>query len=84
VFWFIISFVLVLISVFPSVIVAISDALGFASPANFVFLCIIFILLIMVFTLSLKVSQLESKLQTFVQTYAIQQHENNTKNEKTD
>lgn len=35
------------------------------------FLAIIFVLIVKLFRLSIKISQLESKMQTFVQTYAI-------------
>ena len=75
VFWIVISFVLVVLSIFPVIAVAASNLLGIISPANFVFLCIIFLLLIKVFFMSLKLSQLENKINMLAQTYAIRQQE---------
>jgi hypothetical protein len=46
--------------------------IGIESPANFVFLVIIFILLLKVFMMSLKISLLEHKLRTLVQNVAIE------------
>ena len=62
---------LVFISIFPYSVIMISELIGIESPANFVFLSIIFILLIKVFIMSIKMSQLEHKLRTITQEIAI-------------
>lgn len=71
VFWILFSAMLILMSIFPGIITWGTEIVGVQSPVNFVFLAIIFVLLLKVFRLSIRVSQLESKLQTLVQRYAI-------------
>lgn len=71
VFWILFSAMLIFMSVFPGMITWGTEIVGVQSPVNFVFLAIIFVLLLKVFRLSIRVSQLESKLQAFVQRYAI-------------
>jgi hypothetical protein len=63
-FWIIISVLLVVISVFPIVATFFSALIGIESPANAVFLAIIFFLLIKLFSLSVQVSQLNQKIRT--------------------
>lgn len=71
IFWLLVSAGLVFISIFPYSVIMISELIGIESPANFVFLSIIFILLIKVFIMSIKMSQLEHKLRTITQEIAI-------------
>lgn len=71
IFWIAVSCCLILLSVFPSIAINLSKLIGIESPANFVFLAIIFILLIKVFMMSIKISQLEHKLRTLTQEIAI-------------
>ena len=71
VFWILFSFLLIAMSLFPEVVVWGASVAGVQSASNFVFLTIIFVLLLKVFHMSIRISQLESKLQSFVQSYAI-------------
>lgn len=71
VFWILFSGLLVCISIFPRIIEWGAAITGVYTPVNFVFLSIIFVLIVKLFRLSIKMSQIESRLQTFVQTYAI-------------
>lgn len=71
IFWIIISALLVLVSIFPDIAYRISDCLGIGAPVNFVFLSMIFILLFKVFSMSVKMSQLEYKIKNLVQQIAI-------------
>lgn len=71
VFWIIFSFAMILLSLLPDVVSYAAELLGVISPVNFLFLAIIFVLLMRIFSLTLKVSQLSSKLENFVQIYAI-------------
>lgn len=80
VFWILFSGLLVCMSIFPQAISWGASMVGVQSPVNFVFLVIIFVLFLKLFRLSIKLSQTESKLQSFAQTYAIDKL--NERNEK--
>lgn len=71
IFWILFSGVLVLVSIFPKVITWAASVLGFLSPANMVFLVIIFLLIIKLFSITLKLSALENKIRTLTQHIAI-------------
>lgn len=71
VFWVLFSGLLVCMSMFPQIIEWGAAITGVQSTVNFVFLIIIFVLILKIFRLSVKMSQLENKLQTFAQIYAI-------------
>lgn len=71
-FWIVFSAILVVIGIFPQIPIILSRLLKIESPANFVFLAIIFILLIHQFFLTMKLSQTEIKLRELVQTVAIE------------
>lgn len=69
------SLVLVIISIFPGIVTWLAKLIGVESPANLVFLGIIFGLLMMVFAQSVKLSLLENKLTKLAQRYAIDRAE---------
>jgi len=75
-FWILFSALLVTISVFPSLVTLGTRLTGVMTESNFIFLVMIFILIVKSFRMSLRISQLESKLQQFAQAYAIAQKEN--------
>lgn len=81
-FWILISFGLVLISIFPEIVMFFSNLIGVGAPVNFVFLVIIFILLLKVFFMSLKISQMEDKFKKLVQKIAIQNQKDEEKMSK--
>ena len=62
IFWVIFAVILTVLGIFPHACYWLTERLGIISPANFIFLVIIFLLLEKVFTLSLVVSQLEEKI----------------------
>ena len=62
IFWIFVAVVLCVLSLFPEIVYKLTDIVGVMSPANLVFLIVIFILLEKVFTLSIIVSQLEEKV----------------------
>lgn len=74
-FWFCFSALLLLGSVFPQVFFLLSNLVGTMSPSNFVFLFFIFILLIVCFKLSVRLSQLDTKLRELTQQLAIEKFE---------
>lgn len=74
-FWIIVSICLILLSLFPSIPIKVSNIIGIESPANFIFLVFIFILIIKVFMMSIKVSQNEYKIKILAQEVAILRRE---------
>ena len=79
-FWVILCVALVLISVFPQIPYLFAKLLNISSPANGVFMILIFILLVNQFYMTLKVSRLQIKLTDLVQRVAIDKKENEDKN----
>ena len=71
-FWIFLSLVFVIMGTFPQVVYALTRWMGFQAPVNLIFLVMIFILLLKVFLSSIKISQLENKLDSLVQEMAIE------------
>jgi len=67
VFWFLLSALFLVMSIFPQLIIGLSILIGVESPANLVFLGIIAIVLVKNFLLSAKISQLEYNLMKLTQ-----------------
>lgn len=74
-FWVGMSFLLVCMSIFPSVVLWCAHLFQFESPANFVFLVMIFLLLIRCFLMSVKISRLESRIWMLTQELAVREAE---------
>lgn len=74
IFWSLFSGMLVLMSIFPGVITAISKLLGVESPSNLVYLVIIFVLIIKQFTNTIKVSKLNQQLSELTQHIALEEY----------
>lgn len=66
-FWFLASFALVIVSVFPKIADVATEILGIMSTVNFIFLFIIFILILKIFSLTIKISILDNKLKQIAQ-----------------
>lgn len=79
IFWIVFSILLILVAVFPQPMFVLAQILGIQSPANIVFLFVIFILLIKLFNMTIEVSQLQYKQQELVQKIALDE---NKKTEK--
>lgn len=75
VFWFCFAVLLLLLSIFPQVFYVLAGIVGTMSVSNFVFLFFIFFLLIACFVLSVRVSQLDTKLKGLTQQLAIEKLE---------
>ncbi len=73
-FWIVFAFVLVILGVFPQIAIGLSNLIGLQSPANLVFLLIIFILMVRLFQMTIQVSRLEDKLRSLIQHEAIREH----------
>jgi len=73
IFWILFMFGLVIVSIFPRIAIFFSNLIGIESPANFVFLCIIFLLLLKLFNLSLHLSKLQYQIQQLSQIIALEE-----------
>lgn len=62
---------LIVIAIFPEIAYVAANFIGVISTANMIFAFIIFLLIIVVFTLFLRVSMLEEKLKNLIQYTAI-------------
>lgn len=72
-FWFLFSAALVLIAAFPQIIFFFSDLLGIESPANFVFLAIVAILVIREFFTTVEIARLRKRLVALTQHEALRE-----------
>ena len=79
IFWILLSFLLVVFSLFPQAADGLAALLGIYSTANFLFLFTIFLLLVKVFAMSLRISQLEAKLKELAQKLALDELERQEK-----
>ncbi|HFR3714880.1 TPA: DUF2304 domain-containing protein [Streptococcus suis] len=71
IFWFFFSAVLVIFACLPEMITRLSRWIGIESPANFVFLAIIFLLILNQYRMTLKQAKLEMKLRELIQYIAV-------------
>lgn len=74
IFWVVFALVLLILGVFPELTYWLTRKIGVMSPANLIFLVIIFLLLEKVFTLSIIVSQLEDKITVLSAETALRAH----------
>lgn len=70
-FWLCFAFLLAVLGIFPELSFIMAGILGIQSPANFIFLAIIAILLEKMFSLSIQVSALENKLEVMAAELAL-------------
>lgn len=71
IFWILVSFLFIIISVVPQLADLGAKILGIQSTSNFVFLLTIFILLMKNFSMSIKISQLENRIVKLTQNIAL-------------
>lgn len=74
IFWIVFAGVLCVLAIFPEVCYWMTSVLGMLSPANLIFLVVIFLMMEKVFTLSIIVSQLEDKIETLSAELALRIH----------
>lgn len=75
VFWIFLALLLVVMSLFPGIVETIAGWIGVQSPANLVFLVIVFLLLYKLFSLVGKVATMQRKLTQLAQRYALDAYE---------
>lgn len=73
IFWFVLVAVLALFALFPQIVYTLSSLFGFSSPSNFVFLAVIAILLIRIFSLNAKLAHLRTKVNGLIQELALRE-----------
>lgn len=70
-FWLMFSAVLLVLAIFPGIAYWAANLLGFQSPINFVYIVIIFFLIVKQFFMSIRISQLDSKVRILTQRIAL-------------
>jgi len=70
-FWICFAGVLVVLGIFPEIAYWASEILGIQSPANFIFLIIIFLLIEKMLSLSIQISMMESKMANMAAELAL-------------
>ena len=75
IYWVIFAMLLAILGIFPELSYWLSGKLGVMSPANFIFLAVIFLLVEKTFTLSIVVSQLEDKVTILSAEVALRSHD---------
>lgn len=75
VFWIVFGIFIIIISIFPQIIYWVAKLLGIQSPANLVWITVIFVLLVKQFMTTLEVSQLETKVKELVEEIALKDKE---------
>jgi hypothetical protein len=71
IYWIVSAMLLLIISIFPQLAIWASKLLGIESPANFVFLFVIFVILIKLFNLAIELSILRNRLNRLTQRLGI-------------
>lgn len=69
--WILGSIGLLFLGIFPLIPAKLAYYLGFMSASNFIFCCLIFFLILMLFSLSIKVSQQQEKLKELTHKIAM-------------
>lgn len=72
IFWFFFATILIVIAVFPQVIIYPAEWIGIDSPANLLFLVIIFVVIVKQFTMTVHIGTLKSKLKSLAQAEALE------------
>lgn len=79
IFWIVFVLILMIISIFPQIAYALSALLGIQTPINFILLVIIGLLLLKVFLMSVRISQIQDKMKNMAQKIAYDEFEQNLK-----
>ncbi len=82
IFWLVFAILLLILSIFPGIAVWLAKVMGVISPVNLIYLFMIFILLIYSFSITLKVSELENKINELTEEIAIKERMIKDKKEK--
>lgn len=75
IFWIVVCILLILLSVFPQIAYFLSALIGIQTPINFILLLMIALLILKVFLMTIKISQLEEKAKVLAQKIAYDEFE---------
>lgn len=84
VYWFLFALVLIVMALFPQIVYSLSHILGFESPANFVFLCMMAVVIFRQLTVSVENARLRSKVVQLTQAIALSHALDETERELSD
>ncbi len=82
IYWIVFALFLLVLSIFPQIAIWASNALGILSPANFVFLFMIFVVLVKLFHVSIDLSVQKHRLNHLVQQIALLNHDRDDRENK--
>jgi hypothetical protein len=74
IFWFLFSFAIVLLAIFPGIAEKLSELLSIMSPVNLVYLIIIGLLMLITFKQTIRISELEIKLKNTIQNISLRDY----------
>ncbi len=77
IFWVGLSLVFIIFSIFPKTVAFLTNLCGMVASVNFLFLTMIFILLLKIFTMSIRMGQMEERIKNLAQQVAIQNNQTN-------
>ena len=80
IFWSLFSFLLVVLGAFPEIVGWAARLLGVKSPANLLYLGIIFVLIIKLFTTTIKLSKMNRQITELAQHIALKEAEEHSEN----
>ena len=75
IYWFCMAILLAVLGLFPDIAAYFSKLIGIETPVNFVFLLILALVIEKLFTLSIKVSQLEDKITILTAEVALRSND---------
>lgn len=73
IFWVVFGFALLILALVPDSVFWISSLLGFQSPTNLIYLIVIFLLVVKLFTTTMRLSKLSEQVAALTQALAIYQ-----------
>lgn len=81
-FWFFFALLILILAVFPQIDYFFAGILGIQSPVNLVYLVMIALLIMIIFSQTIRISRLEAKIRDITQNIAIYRHDKENENEK--
>ena len=85
IFWLLFAFILIILSIFPQITIWGANILGIYSSTNFIFLAILFIVILKLFSATIEISNLENRINELAQKIAIEEKQSGEKkSEKSD
>lgn len=85
IFWLLFAFILIILSIFPQITIWGANILGIYSSTNFIFLAILFIVILKLFSATIEISNLENRINELAQKIAIEEKQSGEKKtEKSD